>query len=168
MTEQEYKLHQGVKFWNIILSVLFLALCVALYGLFMKFRAENFGISIFDILVLSLANYRLIRLFIYDNITLFLRELFMDLKISEVEEIKSYEYVNSVNAFKLTMHKLLTCPWCFGVWTTFVSTFFYFSFLPFKILFVLLAISALASFMILVSNLVGWSAEYKKLSTNKL
>ncbi len=163
MTEEEFLLHQGVKKWNIVATMFFLLLFVFLYFLFYKVLQNNLNFTWFDIIILSLANYRLIRLFVYDNITLLLREYFMDLEISD----RKYQFVNSKNSFKLTVHKLLNCPWCFGIWTTFVSVFFYFSFEIFKIIFILLAISSIASFLILLSNFVGWSAEYKKIQSSK-
>jgi hypothetical protein len=164
MTEQELRLHNGVKIWNIISSIFFIALVTFLYLVFVSIQGINYQISFFDIAVLILANYRLVRLFIYDNITLFFRELFMDLENAEGK----YAYVNSNNSFKLTMHKLLNCPWCFGVWTTFISAFFYFTFPQLQIIFILLAISSVATFLIILSNLIGWSAEEKKLKVQKM
>lgn len=163
MTQEEFLLHQGVKKWNIISSVFFVLLSLAMYFIFLKFAPNDLSLNVSDIVILTLANYRLIRLFIYDNITLFVREYFMDLRIVDGK----YSYHNSVNAFKLTMHKLLNCPWCFGVWTTFISAFFYFSFPSLKIIFILLAVAAVASFLILLSNLIGWSAEYKKIQVQE-
>ena len=167
MNVEEFKIHQKVKLWNILASAFFLILCVVLYFAFAKIDIESLSISLFDIIIIALANHRLVRLFVYDNLTLFIREFFMDLKVVGVDDQKSYEYVKSNNSFKLTIYKLLTCPWCFGVWTVFVSSFFYFNFFEFKIIFVLLAISSLASFLIIFTNLLGWSAEAKKNSVEK-
>jgi hypothetical protein len=168
MTREEYSLHQKVKLWNIVASAFFMILCVVLYFAFAKIDVESLSISLFDIIIIALANHRLVRLFVYDNLTLFIREFFMDLKVVGVDDQKSYEYVKSNNSFKLTIYKLLTCPWCFGVWTVFVSSFFYFNFFEFKIIFVLLAISSLASFLIIFTNFLGWSAEAKKNSVEKI
>ncbi len=90
----------------------------------------------------------------------------MDLEIYRESDVEKYRYINSKNSFKLTMHKLLNCPWCFAVWTTFVSAFFYFSFPQTQLIFILLAISSSASFLIIFTNLIGWSAEAKKLEVN--
>lgn len=158
MNAQELKLHKGVKMWNVIASIFFVFLCLFLYALFISITGGNYSISIFDIVILALANFRLIRLFIYDNITLFLREWFMDLE----ETGGVYEYVLSKSAFKLTIYKLLVCPWCFGVWSTFISMFFFFSFPSLKIVFIALAISAVASLFIILSNMIGWTAEARK------
>ena len=163
MTEAEYKLARGVKIWNILASIFFAFLCLCMYVIFITHQPENFGVSIFDILILAFANFRLIRLFIYDNMTLFIREMFMDLKVTDGK----YEFVSSKNSFKLTMYKLMTCPWCFGVWSAFISSFVYFMHPELKIVFVILAISAIASFFMLLTNLIGWHAEHKKITVEK-
>lgn len=162
MNHQEFLLHQNVKKWNVVATLFFLLIILFLYFI-IGFDLQKVKVSFYDIFILSFANYRLIRLFIYDNITLFLREFFMDLE----ESNGKYFYISSVNSFKLTIHKLLNCPWCFGVWTTFLSGFLYFNFASFRIIFILLAISSAASFMILLSNFIGWSAELKKMEAHK-
>ncbi len=163
MNKEEFLLHQNVKKWNIVATIFFVISCLVLYFIFQNLNSQNITITFFDILILSLANYRLIRLFVYDNITLFVREYFMDLKVAD----EKYEYVNSKSSFKLTVYKLLNCPWCFGIWTTFISAFFYFNFESFKIIFILLAISAIASSLVLMANFIGWSAELKKIQVKK-
>jgi hypothetical protein len=158
MNQQELKLHKGVKMWNVLASIFFIFLCLFLYTIFIAITGGNYSINFFDVAILALANFRLVRLFIYDNITLFLREWFMDLE----ERGGVYEYVLSKNAFKHTIYKLLICPWCFGVWSTFVSLFFFFTFPAFKIVFIGLAISGIASLLIILSNMIGWTAEARK------
>jgi hypothetical protein len=166
MTEQEYKLHQGVKVWNIVASVFFVGLCLFMYFVFVSLRPDFSlqQIVYFDLFILALATHRLIRLFIYDNITLFIREAFQDLEVQD----ELYKYVNSENAFKLTVHKLLNCPWCLGVWIAFVSAFFYFTFPVLQFVFIILAFASVASLLILLTNLLGWSAEEKKLKVQKM
>lgn len=163
MTEKEFKLYKGVKRWNMIASIFFVALCLFMYGVFLAHRPLDFSISIFDIVILSLASFRLIRLFIYDNITLFIRDWFMDV----VHADGRYSYEESKNSFKLTMYKLTNCPWCFGIWVSFVSIFFYATFPLLRVVFIALAISGIASFIMLLTNFVGWSAEAKKGEVNK-
>jgi hypothetical protein len=134
-----------------------------MYGIFMANKPAGFTVSIFDIFILSLATFRLVRLFIYDNITLWLRDMFNDVKHIEGK----YFYVESENSFKLTLHKLMNCPWCFGVWAAFFSAFFYFTFPHLQIIFIVLAIAGIGSFVMIVSNLIGWSAEEKKIKVTK-
>lgn len=168
MREEEFKLLRAVKIWNLTASVFFLVICLIMFIVFQSLKPVNFVVTIFDLIILSLANFRLVRLFIYDNITVFLREIFMDLKIRDnLDGIKIFDYIESKNSFKFTLHKLLQCPWCFGIWTSFISSFFYFTFPELQIVFIVLAISALASFSILLSNLIGWTAEEKKIKVEK-
>lgn len=168
MTKQEYLLNEGVKKWNIIASILFITIFYFLYKLFIENNLSFYNFTYQDIIILTLANFRLIRLFVYDNITLFLREYFMDINIVKKDNQETYEFINSKSSLKLTIYKLLTCPWCFGIWTTFVTVTLYNVFPLIKIISILLAISGVASAMIILINLIGWNAEYKKIKTNKL
>jgi hypothetical protein len=161
MNEKEFKLQKGVKFWNIVASIFFALVCLFMYGVFVANKPANFSVSVFDVLILSLASFRLIRLFIYDNITLCLRDLFTDV----VHEDGKYFYRESKNSFKVTLHKLMNCPWCFGIWCSFIGSFLYFTFPPLQIIFVVFAISGIASFVMLLTNLIGWHAEGKKKQT---
>ena len=167
MTEQEYKLDRGVRNWNILAFIFFVLLCIFMYKFFLIYRPDNFELTIYDLVILSLANFRLIRLFIYDNMTLFIREIFMDLKVLDDNDTKKYVFMESKNAFKLTLYKLSNCPWCFGIWSSFISAFLYFTFPVFKVVFIILAISAVASFLMILTNLIGWYAESKKLEVSK-
>lgn len=167
MTEQEYFLNKNVKLWNVTAMIFFSVLCIFMYKIFLVFKPENFELTVYDILILIFANFRLIRLFIYDNMTLFVREWFMDLKILDDNDSKKYVFVESKNSFKLTMYKLMTCPWCFGVWSSFISAFVYFTFPSLKVIFIVLSISAVASFLMLLTNLIGWHAEAKKGEVSK-
>ncbi|HWH16598.1 MAG TPA: DUF1360 domain-containing protein [Candidatus Paceibacterota bacterium] len=134
--------------WNILYSVFFLALVAyALIWLTATGQLVLF-IPAFHIMLLSLATFRLIRLFTYDHITAWLRDWF-----SAKDE----------GTFLGTAGRLLTCPWCTGVWFAFLVYLAYavapLAMIPLAII---LSISAIASFLQLLSNLVGWSAEAKK------
>ncbi len=158
MTEKEFKLHQGVKVWNIFFTIFFVLLTWFLTCLVFSWQILPDQIPVFDFVILSLAIFRLIRLFVYDNIFLFLRESFMD-----VERIEGRVfYVSSKNSLKLTIYKLLLCPWCFGVWAAMLAFFFYVIFPELFFIFIVLAIAALGSLLQLTTNLIGWQAESKK------
>ncbi len=158
MNLQEYKLHQGIKFWNVIFTIFFLFLNFFFFLILKKSQISIINISLFDFVIISLSVWRSVRLFVYDNITLFLREFFLDLKI----ENDKYEFFESKNSFKATIYKLLLCPWCFGVWSASILTFIYFFAPDFKIFYYILASSSVASFLQVYSNLLGWKAESKK------
>jgi hypothetical protein len=98
-------------FWHFIYSVLF----IVLVGLALSYLKENGAwprkIPTFDFILLSLATFRLIRLFTYDLVTNFIRDHF-----------KQYE-----GGPGRVMWHLLDCPWCSGVWFALAVTFFYFA-----------------------------------------
>jgi len=136
------------NFWNFIFSVFFVALLVLgsflIYG---KFQALPTFIKPLDFLLLSLATYRVVRLFVYDKITNFIRE---PLSRAQGGPLKA-------------AYELMICPWCFGVWAAFFLIFFYFYFyIYFWWIIFGLAVSALGTFMQLLSNMVGWKAEVLK------
>ncbi|MGE5541316.1 MAG: DUF1360 domain-containing protein [Bacillota bacterium] len=140
-------------FWNIILTIFFVALvCTGVWYLASTgafFRRVGFG----DITLMALAVWRLTRLFTYDAITKFIRDWFVDAKPSSLRG---------------TLHTLLTCPWCTGLWFGFFVFFFYFLTPYAWPIAIILSIAAVGSFLQILSNMVGWNAEYKKLLTQKL
>ncbi len=138
---------------NIIYMFGFVALAFVL-GLLIYGRLGYFprSISLFDFLLLSLATFRLVRLFTYDHVTLFIRNYFAD----------------PMPGMRKSAGDLLNCPWCFGVWAgTFVVFFYYTTPMAWYALLVL-AISGVGSFIQLVSNQIGWRAEKLKMEASAL
>jgi len=150
--------------WNFIFSVFFLVLVVmGAIVLHSESRIAVADLTITDFLLITLATWRLVRLFVYDAITKFFREQFWDAKLLKTKVILE----KPARGPRRTIADLLSCPWCFGVWAGAVVTFFYlytpYAFFP--VLF--LAVSAVATFLQLLSNLVGHRAEQAKLETEK-
>lgn len=134
--------------WNILYSAFFLALVAYALIWLTATRELVLYIPLFHLVLLSLATFRLIRLFTYDHITDWLRNWLLS---------------KEKGTFLGTAGRLIECPWCTGVWFAFLAYLGYAVFplvtLPLAII---LSISAIASFLQLLSNLVGWSAEVKK------
>lgn len=151
--------------WNFIYSIFFSGFFLALMWVLYRVNGTlPTAISFFDALLIVLATFRLIRLFVYDKITRFVRDLFM-----RYEEVYSEQGVTYLEAHQpgggplRTVSDLLACPWCFGVWAALVLTFFYYlTPLAWFPIFVL-AVSGVATLFQLVANLIGWSAENGKL-----
>jgi hypothetical protein len=61
-----------------------------------------------------------------------------------------------------TLNTLINCPWCIGLWFSFIVVFFYFATIYAWPVILILALAAVGSFLQVLSNLVGWSAEAKK------
>lgn len=134
--------------WNAIYSLFFIVLTFVLVSLVWlvddRFPKE---VSVFDFIILSLAVFRLIRLFVYDKITLFLRDYF----------------ASATHGPKKTASELLNCPWCFGVWLALMTVFFYYVLPMAWVVILVLAISGVATFLQIIMNSIGWRAELNKI-----
>jgi len=98
-------------FWNFVFSAIF-ALLVLLSLFYLKSNGElPRKISVFDFVLLALAIFRLIRLFVYDSVTNFVRDHFA-------------QYQKGPGK---TISNLLNCPWCTGIWMALFVAFFYFT-----------------------------------------
>lgn len=137
------------NFWNFIFSVFFIALLIlGGYLIYGKFNGLPTFIKPFDFILIALATFRVVRLFVYDKITNFIRE---PLSLVQSGPLK-------------TAYELMICPWCFGVWAAFSLVFFYFYFyLWFWWVILALAVAALGTFMQLLSTMIGWRAEILKM-----
>lgn len=140
------------KIWNIIFSIVFLIL-FAILAIQVQKTNTSYNFGVFEFIILSLATFRIIRLFVYDRVMGFLRDFF--------------NMKEPTGAF-FTISKLLGCPWCFGIWGTLIICYIYFLIPQGNLLILILAIAGVASVIQITANLIGWNAEYKKIETNKL
>lgn len=131
---------KDVEKWDIFLFFFFPVLFFSLAYYFDHSIGDlPSNISVFDFLILVLATYRFIRLFVYDSITRFIRN-----------------WLEKGNAFMRSLRHIVGCPWCAGIWFGFVTVAFYIIFPQYFIFLVLLAVSGVASLLqVLVS--VVWS-----------
>lgn len=146
-------------FWNFVFGLFFLALIVmGVVALDSKTARDFASLTVIDYALMTLASWRLIRLFIYDSVTKFVREQFYDAK-----EVKGGVILEKpARGPRRTLADLFSCAWCFGIWTTAFVVFFYMAF-PWAVYpVVFLALSAAASFLQVLSNLVGHRAEQLK------
>ena len=146
-------------FWNFVFSVFFLILIV-LGAIILETESRILltELSVVDYTLITLATWRLVRLFVYDAVTKFFREQFWDV----VKVGRGYRLEKPKSGPRRTIADLLSCPWCFGVWAAALVVFFYLI-TPYAVFpIILLAISAVASFLQVFSNLVGHKAEQIK------
>lgn len=146
-------------FWNLIFLVFFLIL-VFLGTIILQSESAMAldELSLTDFVLITLASWRLVRLVVYDKIFGFFREQFYDV----IDDRGVMMMVKPEKGPRRTILDLLLCPWCFGVWATACVSFFYF-FTPYALYpVILLALSAVASFLQLIANLIGWKAEQAK------
>lgn len=83
-------------------------------------------ISLMELLILSLASFRLTRLIVFDKITEFMRRPFFD-EIQETNESGETEIflVPKKSRIRGFFGELLSCYWCTGVWVSIFLIVFY-------------------------------------------
>lgn len=147
-------------FWNIIFVLFYLALLsMAVIVLNTEAHIPYSDLAVFDIALITLATHRLIRLFVYDSMTKFFREQFLDAKIGRGKKVLLYKPERGP---RRTLSDLMGCPWCFGVWAGTLVAFFYLltplAYFPILIL----AIASVASTLQIFTNMLGHRAEQLK------
>jgi hypothetical protein len=100
-------------FWNVVFGIFFVLLVVmGAIILETEARIPYTELTFTDFALITLATWRLIRLFVYDAITKFLREQFYDLKkVGKGMVLEKPKF-----GPRRTLADLLSCPWCFGMW----------------------------------------------------
>lgn len=136
-----------IDWWNILFTIFFGFL---VYGAFLVVTASGVtpgSISLWDTTLMALAAFRLTRLFVYDSIMAWLRDLFATARPM---------------TFTGTIKTLINCPWCMGLWFALIvgTTYFLAPIIWFFVF--ILALAGLATLIQLLANLIGWSAELKK------
>ena len=167
MVNQEEKTKSNQNQWNILFSLIYtLAFVGCVFVLYRVNGTLPTSIKVFDFLLIILAAYRFTRLFVYDHIMQFFRDWFLDKEYYKDERgaIRIHRYPPLMGP-RRTINDLLSCPWCFGVWSGLLVPFFYFL-TPYAWFVILVfAISGASTFIQVTANLIGWSAEYKKKKT---
>ncbi|HEV7121573.1 MAG TPA: DUF1360 domain-containing protein, partial [Candidatus Paceibacterota bacterium] len=87
--------------WNTLLSIFFAILVI--FGIWWLVTTHRFfyPVPLQDLFLITLAIFRLIRLFTYDIITKFIRDWFVNAR---------------EDSFLGTLGTLINCPWCTGLW----------------------------------------------------
>jgi len=154
--------------WNIFFSVFFvLVLIASLWTLSILRGGYPESISLFDVLIIALASFRITRLVVYDKITRFFREFFMHKKSVEKGGIGYVEMTPYTRGIRATLYQLVTCPWCVGMWSALIATFCYFATQWAWYVLLLLAIAGVSTLIQLSANAIGWTAEHRKITVEK-
>ena len=126
-------------FWNFSFTVLFLLLAASAVVFFKTQNIIPKQIAPFTFFIISLATFRLIRLFVYDSVTSYIRDY-----------LAKFEH-----GPRKTLSNLISCPWCTGVWMALLIGFFYFAtpFSWFPIF--ILALAGAGSFIQITINRIG-------------
>jgi len=169
MTFEEYQNHTNIKMWNIGISGIFIVLVFLAFSYLFTFNLFPRVITIADLVIITLATFRLIRLVIYDSITTFLREAFLKKVVTKSKAGKvTVTYEEEERGIKRAISILINCPWCIGIWISLLVLFLYYAFPAFWFFFTVIAIAGVASVLQVVSNGLGWAAEKKKIETGLL
>lgn len=144
--------------WNAVFSIAFLVFAVLLF--FYLDEEYGFGelvyaVTAFDLAVMGLAAFRLVRLLSYDKIFGFVRLWFMD---AHHHPDGGVTYGKPERGPRRTIAELLECPWCTGIWASLVVVAFYFILPITRFLVVILAAAAIGSFLLNISKAIARSA----------
>lgn len=144
--------NKRIDWWNIFFSIFFIGLVYVAFRLIVLAGGVPQAVSVWDAVLMTLATFRLTRLVVYDSLTLWIRDLF--------KGGAPFTLVGTLNT-------LINCPWCIGLWFAAVVAVAYFA-APFTWFFIfILALGGAASFLQIIANGVGWSAEYTKRKTTR-
>ncbi len=146
-------------FWNFVFLIFFLILtAMGAIILETESRINLIDLALVDYVLITLASWRLTRLFTCDIITKFFREQFWDVK----KVGRGFQLEKPKTGPRRTIADLLSCPWCFGIWAVEMVVFLYLI-TPYGIYpVVLLALSAVATFLQILTNMIGHRAEQLK------
>jgi len=150
--------------WNALASVFFVCVLVLALLVIRNVRGSfPSSISLFDFVLITLAAFRITRLVVYDKITRFFREWFVAKRVEEMDGQRVVVLMPLRGGVRGTIHDLLGCPWCIGIWSALAVFFCYFVFPWAWFIIAVLAAAGLSSFIQITANMIGWAAEgFKK------
>lgn len=137
MLEKNNQINQ--YYWNFLFSLLFVVLVALSLRYFESKGSFPERIEEFDFILIILATFRLIRLFVYDSVTDYIRDY-----------LSNFE-----SGPRKTLSNLISCPWCTGVWMAFFIVFFYFYSPLFWLPMLILAVAGAGSFIQVTINRIG-------------
>jgi len=146
-------------FWSFVFALFFLIL-VVMGAIILETEAYLtwYDLGTLDYLIITLATWRLTRLMVYDTITRFIREQFFDV----IKAGRGFRLEKPKTGPRRLLAELFSCPWCASVWAGTIVLFAYLV-TPYAVFpLAILALSAVASFLQILSNLLGHNAEKAK------
>jgi hypothetical protein len=136
--------HQAWNFWS---AFVFLG-AVVLVGYLLKQKGVDIKELTFkEALLIVLASTRMTRILVFEKILKHFRDA-----------LKKRENLYVIG----TIHSMVTCPWCAGVWVTLFVIVLYFLVPYGTVLVYVLALAGLATVVILLSNLLHMYTERRQ------
>jgi hypothetical protein len=121
-------------------SLFFFFSLMVVVGYLLKLQGyEITDLTVRDMIIITLASFRLIRVVVFEKIFKFFRDF--------VKSRPSYYVFN-------TMKFIVTCPWCMGVWVSLMIIVFFYLIPYGQLLVYVLAISGVASIIVTITNLL--------------
>ncbi len=149
-----------------ILALFFMAVMIGISWLYYRRELTDLThISIFEFFIIVLAVFRLTRLFVYDGIMKYVRDLCL-IKERVKDEATGKEKIichKPTVGLRKVLADLLACPWCVGVWLSAAVIILYTTVAASHLIIFILAVAGLASFVQITINGIGWTAEKEKL-----
>lgn len=133
--------------WNAFIFFAFPVMIVGAYVLIERLIGirNMSALSMFDIFIMALATFRIIRLVTFDKVFSFARVIFMD-TLPDGTEVKPS------HGFRRAIAELMECMWCTGVWAALFVLVLYMLTPIGRFGALILAIAALGSFFQVVSR----------------
>lgn len=153
------------NFWNFWLLVVSVVLLVAELWVLAVMGIVPTAIGLFDAVLITLATFRLTRLFVYDSIMYFVRDWFQKRTVIYTSDEVIVRRKKHPSGFLRAISDLFSCPWCFGLQAAMLVVWFYYLTPWAWIVIFMFAVGGVATFIQLVANAVGWRAEYLKRKT---
>lgn len=132
--------------WNFASLFVYFILLVTVGFLLEKKGIDISKTSIKDLIFIILASYRLTRIVVFEKIFKFFRDF-----------VKAQEKYTLLTTLKF----IITCPWCMGVWMSLIVVLLFFIVPYGKFIVYVLAIAGVASFIIMLANLLVLTVDEK-------
>lgn len=133
------------KFYDICFVIVFIALLVLVSRTYPFFDDMIASLSTLEIIILFLAVFRLTILVTTDNVFGWCRDLFMNVKVNEIDPEVDIERSIPTKGFRRQVAILLDCPWCISMWLALGSLYAWFTWPGIHIFFYILALSGVAA-----------------------
>lgn len=108
------------NFWDIVFIFSY-AIILAVYMQFYGIATMNvlLNISPFHFIILTIATFRMTRLFVSDHITQWMRDMFMIVYFSTdpITGMQNTIRTKRVKGLSRVIGDLFGCQWCMGIWT---------------------------------------------------
>lgn len=146
------ELSKTERIWNLLSMFVFVLLLIGTGTLIRNRGMTISDIGILELVLITIATYRMTRLIVYDRIFKLVRDI-----------IRSFGGTGLGDSLKA----IITCPWCAGVWISLFNVAIFYL-VPFGDLFIYaMSIAGVATFLQLTANVVGLAADERQMDVRE-